>query len=458
MELSTPIGSQAFELLNAENESWLADCFIPPSEMGALVGDRSVLVFGQPGSGKTALARALRERYAFTNDRLTWLVVDWRPRLLPVASPSTTSLTHHHVASVLEACGLALAEYLAHHVEAYLQIPDWAKKRLVWFLQHSASEISDVFGPLLEEVPPEGRTLLDQLLVEPIKDPPHAQAPDWMLSELVKGLKPFGLEGIWVLCDGLKSWAQADPERLNHNLTVILSTLSLFERSGLAFKMFLPAELENPLRRSGGVARRRLDVRHLNWNKQNLWQLVEIRLSLALRKDEFHLADLCNAPGWVKWLEWVGGNVPREWLDQVQPVYRYYIENRLERPVDEKTWRRLRRERPPRFWMDEHGRKATVGGREIDLGELSSDVYKMLRYLYQHSNELVTREELHFLVQRELGFIPRLGDRLYESPKDYGGALDTRIYRLRQAIEPDPAEPVLVRTLRGYGIKLVCRW
>jgi DNA-binding winged helix-turn-helix (wHTH) protein len=322
---------------------------------------------------------------------------------------------------------MALAENLTHHPRNFDQAPSWIQTRLVWFIKKSVQgDLAVRLGPLLDEVDSEGVALLKHIQNYVVEDVLRNPAPEQLIGEVLKGLKRLGIEGFWVISDGLEGWAQTDSDLLTENLTVFLSALSLFERSGLVFKLCLPAHL---------------------------------RLSVVLQRNEFTLEDLCNAPGWVEWLERVGGISPREWLDQVRPLIGYYLEHQLSKPIGEKSWKRLRLEDPPRFWMDDTGRKVTVGGREIPLSDLPPKTYDMLRYLYRHSGEVVSKNELYFLVYRGLENIPRAAtEEAYESPKDYAGLIDTSIYRIRQAIEPDPANPVLLRTVRGHGICLVSRW
>jgi len=145
-------------------------------------------------------------------------------------------------------------------------------------------------------------------------------------------------------------------------------------------------------------------------------------------------------------------------LDQIQPLVKYYAEHQLTRPIKEEDWKELRSEHPPYFWMEENAHEVKVGGRVIPLNDVPPKAYDMLRYLYQHSGQVVSKEELYYLVYLEMSSIPRSsGDAGYESPNIYAGLVDTSIYRLRQAIEPNPAEPILLRTVRGHGITLVSR-
>jgi len=53
---------------------------------------------------------------------------------------------------------------------------------------------------------------------------------------------------------------------------------------------------------------------------------------------------------------------------------------------------------------------------------------------------------------------PRPADPDYEPPKRYLGLIDTNLWRLRKAIEPDPKNPILLITRRGLGVTLQVRW
>ena len=83
----------------------------------------------------------------------------------------------------------------------------------------------------------------------------------------------------------------------------------------------------------------------------------------------------------------------------------------------------------------------------------------MLCYLYQHGGQVVTKAELYFLVYRGLDRVPRSpADEYFEGRKEYEGLVDTNLWRLRKAIEPDLSDPVLLVTRRGHGVVLRVRW
>ncbi len=82
----------------------------------------------------------------------------------------------------------------------------------------------------------------------------------------------------------------------------------------------------------------------------------------------------------------------------------------------------------------------------------------MLCFLYRRGGEVVSRAELYYRVYHGLDRVPSLTEDQYEPPASYRNLIDTNLWRLRQAIEPDPENPVLLLTRRGWGITLQVRW
>jgi pSer/pThr/pTyr-binding forkhead associated (FHA) protein len=75
--------------------------------------------------------------------------------------------------------------------------------------------------------------------------------------------------------------------------------------------------------------------------------------------------------------------------------------------------------------------------------ELSAKEFALLAYLYEHANEICSKDVIADAVWPE-----------YQSGVfDY--QVENLVRRLRTKLEPDPAEPVLLLTVRGRGYKLV---
>lgn len=450
----------AFDSLRAEDEPWLHEYFVPPPEFERAVAQRSVVIFGGPGCGKTALYRHLRALSLRPGGRPVRLLVEWRPMLLTPETQPDLAWVKRQVAQILDACAWTLARHLADFPEDYANAPEWARARADWFIHRFLlGEPGVRLGPLADGSSA-GAALIRRILTTPVRDVLYADAsPEQVLAELINALQALGLDGIWVMSDGLEGWGEADPDRLICSLGAFLSTLSLLERPGLAYKLCLPARLEPSLSQAGGIARRRMDSLRIQWDAESLQRLIGRRLVFVTGGQLFDLRQLCSAPGLLDWLDRVGGTSPREWLDQVSPLVKRYLAQSSPRPLDEAAWRQIQREHPPRLLLDDTGRKVMVGGREIGLEHIPAKAYEMLRYLYRRGGQVVSKAELYFLAYRGLDYVPRsTADKEYEPPRSYEGVIDTNLWRLRQAIEPDPAHPVLLVTRRGHGVVLQVRW
>ena len=453
------LGPAAFSILRAEDEPWLESCFVPPPEFGRMAGPRSVIIFGEPGSGKTAIYRALQTRNRDINGKPLRLLVPWRP--IPPSEEARPGLAwvKQLARRILDACAASLIHHLARYPEDYTNAPLWAQARLIWFIHRFTLGKAELrWGPLTESQH-RGAPLIREILATPAPNILYEDASlEQVIAELVSALQPMGMKDIWVLTDGLEGWSEVAFERLVEGLRAFFSTLSLFGHKGLVYKLCLPAHIEPAISQAGGLARRRIESIHLRWDTFALRRLVERRLAFAFGQESFPLEQLCTAPGLLEWLEKVGGESPREWLDQVAVLAEHYAAHPDAGPIDEATWKQLRLSHPPRFYLDDKKCQVIVGGRRINLEELPEKAYEILRYLYQRSGEVVSKSELYFRIYRGLDRVPRPADPDYEPPKRYLGLIDTNLWRLRKAIEPDPKNPILLITRRGLGVTLQVRW
>ncbi len=454
-----PPGPMAFRFLRAEDEPWLPACFVPPPEFGRIAMPQSCVVFGEPGSGKTAIYRELLERNIRPDGKPIRLIAQWRPSPLPPEVPPDLAWVRRLMTEVLDACASALVHYLCQFPKDYTHAPSWVQARLIWFIRRYTFGQAEIrWEPLAEGSNP-GASLIRQILSAPVPSILYDDAsPETVMAELMSALRGLGLESIWLMTDGLESWTEMASDRLTESLRAFLSTLSLFGQSGPVYKLFLPAEIEPAIGRTGGLARRRIEGIHIHWDSSTLKELVERRLAFAFGRKTFPMEQLCNAPGLPEWLEKTGGRSPRDWLDQVAILVEHYAASPQSAPIDEETWKKLRRERPPRLYLEEKKRLVQVGGRMVNLDDLPTRVYDMLCYLYHHNDRVVTKAELYFRAYLGKDRIPQEGEKGYAEPVEYVGLIDTNLWRLRQAIEPDPSDPVLLITRRGHGVTLRVRW
>ena len=119
---------------------------------------------------------------------------------------------------------------------------------------------------------------------------------------------------------------------------------------------------------------------------------------------------------------------PRELLARIRAVLRRH--GGSAEPVDGNTVRRF-----GSYTVDLAGHSLSRDGHDIPLTTAEFD---LLRLFLDHPGRVLSR------------------DQLLEQLKGYGRmpydrSIDVRIARLRRKIEPDPARPIYIRTVRGEG-------
>jgi two-component system, OmpR family, response regulator RstA len=89
----------------------------------------------------------------------------------------------------------------------------------------------------------------------------------------------------------------------------------------------------------------------------------------------------------------------------------------------------------PRLLMDARNRRATLGGRALDLTDAEFD---MLAYLHDHAGVQLTRTQLAL-------------DVCGQHYDTFDRTIDVRIARLRSKLGDDPKNPKWIRSIRGVG-------
>lgn len=451
----------AFGSLRAEDEPWLEKCFVPPRDFELMGRESSVIVFGAPGTGKTAVQEMLLNGCRDPAGKPKYVVARWRPNLLRMGSTVGFQSVPNQVSSVFSACGMAVLEYLAAYPYVWDEAPVWARQQLIWFAHRFVKgDLAARAAYLLEQSEGTGSEIVASIVHSEIERdliPPN----DWsqVAAELSKALIRSGLKGVWVVVDGAEPWVDRRFDDLVSSFSAFFSTLPLFEQSDFAYKVFLPALMQPHLAAAAGSERHRVRSYLLDWSEDKLIDMVERRLALAFGRRSFTLGELCSAKGLLEWLRRGGGNRPRSWFELVRPLVACYISEDREEPIEESEWRELRRQAPPRLVLDEANRRAIVGGREVRAKEMTSGGYRLLCYLYENAGRVVPWNELYYRGYRGLDHMPRsAADENYEPPSSYESILYSRVSDLRKAIEPDPQSPLYLDTIRGKGISLRLRW
>lgn len=87
--------------------------------------------------------------------------------------------------------------------------------------------------------------------------------------------------------------------------------------------------------------------------------------------------------------------------------------------------------------LDVDGMKAYVDGQEV---KLKTKEFRLLAYLYEHANKVITKAEL---------FDHVWGDEFFSD-----GTLNVHIRKIREKIEKNPNEPQYIKTVWGTGYRL----
>lgn len=455
------LGMEAFDSHRAEDEPWLPAVFEAPPEFDLINSTRSCIVFGDPGSGKSAVYAVLIHNSLTATERPHRLLVEWHPQPPKSQEELSSALVDRQLDQVLDACAYSVIAFLARYPQTFTGTQQWVQWVLIWFVRcHLLGDFEVRTGRLAQQASEAGRELVAHLASSPVRavlDPDTG--PELVLAELVKALAEIGLAGVWVLVDRLETWSDIDASRLTAGLTAFLSALGLFEQRGFAYKIFLPTTLTSHLSSVSAIERRRVEVHHLRWTPNKLALLVSKRATLALGQPINSLASLCKDKSLPDWLQKCGDLTPRGWLEYMRPLVAAYLE-RVRRgqtaPIERAEWLEIRRRHPPLLKLDARSRTVMVGERAIlDFPE---GQFRLLAYLYANAGRTCSRSELHYRADLGLDHEPRaVGDLYYESPKEYSGKLDTAIWRLRDLIEPDLSEKnkyLFVITEKGKGYRL----
>ena len=436
------IGLSAFESLRAEEEPWLGRCFVYPPEFSLMTRPRSTLIFGEVGSGKTALFLALRRVCV---DRRSRLPVVWGPP--PGDAPSPVFPL---VERVFAACAEALLSHLSHHPKGFQEAPRDTQQTIAWFIyRHLGPDASRLVAAYADRADMAARPALHTLSSSYKENEWLASAsPGQLIAEWNKVLRGIGLQGTWVLVG-----PDVDEESLP-SIHALLSTQEVVDKPRFAFKMVLPMEFKHRLASAGGVLRKWVDGYTMTWTTADLQEIVLKRLSIAAGKEIAEFSEICDDPDLLQWLEGTGGSSPRGWLESIARLAAHYLKR--QRPITIQEWHRIRASSPPPLLFDETTGAVTVGWRRIP--SLSPVSAALMKYLYTHRDRVCTREELYYLAYLPACYPDAAGGDRDTTRAESRSVLDNAVSRLRKEVEPCPRHPIYIVTVRGKGYRLEHAW
>lgn len=440
----------AFTNLSAEYEGdWLPTAYIEPANMNMITSMRSMIVVGESGAGKSAL-RSILAHQSVGNNGPHRLVVEWRftPTFEPVRG---SQLVRKYAQQVFAACARALLRVLASWPLRLSLAHHWVSEAVYDFLRSAlGAELARTVAQIERIGAPEVTTILrplqqDAPTIHPIDDIPEVISE---LSALVQELK---MNGVWVLVDRLEPWLGADPGQVTEAFHTMLETLGLFEAPGFVFKLFAPPELSIRLTGASGVGRRRLDIIELAWKEHELTAMVDARLRLALGRNDIDLGALCESTLLEERLRLYGGQNPRSWLELTRPFVERAMTVPGAVPLSSEVCTEIHYRHPPYLRMNLRTDQVYIG--EQELTELQPTTRRLLHYLYQHHDRIVSRIELYFCGHRNLNSVPEGAEEGWDGSEDWKSSLDTALYRLRRQVEPNPSSPLYVITT-PTGVRL----
>lgn len=445
--MSLPLAlSDLFATPAAEREAWLADVFVRPPASETCLDNKSVIVYGLPGSGKTALRLSI-QRLAPTDT----LVIPWSPE--PLNQTETGSVMAFQA---LRQAIQRLVEHIPQNADLsqkLQQAPAWTHTALAWFLREYLP-LDPVFFIQTQAGRLDSAAIdwYTEILQKPAVTIFTANSShNDQLRMLVNLLTHADIQQVWWMLDGLEKWGKDANQDVHVLVEAILSTLAIFDVPRLVFKIFAPERLRETFAQTSGIARDRLKQVSLRWSEETLKRLLEKRLQAGLKNSEAGLRNLCSDPDFFTWLSCYGGQNPRAWLGLARP----FVEAMqvIGSPLSKNVWTELAHKFPPKL-------KLLSERQEVKIGEAiysvdSADGFKILKYLSARSGQICSLEEVHYLGIQGLPKIPAINEPEWAHKSFWRPALDTTLYRLRQKIELDSGNPVYIVTHPRRGLELV---
>ncbi|MBV6394121.1 MAG: hypothetical protein KPEEDBHJ_03369 [Anaerolineales bacterium] len=443
-----PSTDSLFNTLKAENEPWLGDVFVSLPIFERLKEEYSTILYGETGSGKTAMLLELRRQ-----QRKHMFTALWQPEPILEAPATGTALAQQAIKQALQACteSLVLEGALpqrlgepAGHIASALQ----------WFLQNylpfdATFYIHDQAKHLPQDDLQWYLKLLEQSLPKIVKEQSSLKE---QLRLLLAVLHAAQYERLWLMVDGLERWTPRQTgKQVEALLEAVLSTLVFFDLPDISFKFFVPAPLKSVLYKTSGVERHRSGEADLTWSSDPLREMLENRLTYALSSKKVSLASLCDEKEFLSWLNEYGGTSPRAWLRFTAPLILEFQKNgkRLTTAQTREFIQRhpaplrLRRERNE-IWL---GEKCVANSSALE--------FRVLEYLVAHPEKLASLEELYYYAYKGLNSPPDKGEPDWAPQNTWRGAMDNVLMRIRQKIEPDPKIPLYLITHHGKGVELL---
>jgi hypothetical protein len=443
-----PSSESLFNTLKAENEPWLSEVFIALPAFERLKENHSTFLYGEAGSGKTALRLELKKQNETGIFNVLWI-------LEPILeNPHVgTALAHQAMRQALRTCveSLILDAKLPQRLK---EPPSHIAAALQWFLRNYLPfDAGFYMRTQANQLAAEERqwylVLLEQSFSSIVTEQTSLKDQIRLLLAI---LRQAQYERLWLTIDGLERWTSRQAgEQVIAFLDAVLSTLIIFDVPGVTYKFFLPASLKGIVHNTIGAERHRAEEVQLEWSLENLQAMLEERLDYAFSSEKNSLSSLCEANQFLSWLIEFGGSSPRAWLQFTAPLVAEYrkVGKRLD---GSQTYDFIRRHPAP-LWLHHERREVWLGKKCIPIGSVPE--FRVLEYLFTRPGKISSLENLYYYAQLGQNNMPDKVDPRWVREKNWRGAMDTMIWRLRQKIEQNPREPLYLVTRHGKGLELL---
>lgn len=462
-----------------EGQDWFYESFVEPPRFDEIVGDarspQPMLIFAPRGSGKTALRVMVhyycRRGYVPGGGQVLSILHTDLSLIQEMARENPQAdLARYHVQTILRAAVVALARQLGEDPSFRGRLrtqPAEEQTLLRWFVLTFGQDLSAVEWRWLREAgfvsrPPLGFPLPPRPGEAAIPSPAGDVAD---LQSLLEGESPYsyvrlfrrfvelalgaGFQAVYVLVDGVDELASTAAEfgyaaRL---VEALAANLKILDAPGVAFRLFLPAEMRPYLEALGSVRDDRIIWYDLIWKPEQLLALLHKRLDVFSEGRVPGLDSICAddlPPGQLeKAMVQAAEGSPRTLLRLGQALLRQQAA--LLGPEEQADWR-LRKEAWERA-RDEilpHRAKPPPAGQpaEPESGQTSA----WLRILAAYPSPIALACRDYLIRQEPMARFLRLLDA-FEATVSFCGVLMLAQYR--QQVEQAASQGQRARSLQS---------
>lgn len=292
------------EAESIEPSEELEEFFVAPPRFDEYILDldRSAVLLAPRGGGKTACRLRLSTHLnQLQSDALSGISLPGQPAPFVVIYDDFEALlpalpgvkTSHHTAPLLHAVAEATFKFLQNYSDHFLALSEHRQQRWGQFLQahlspdRSLEERLDRLGNQALAASLEG------VSPAPTSTPISLRRRLTTFRDTLQ--QDFGLDHVYILIDGVDGYAETkSPTDLAGLLSPLLDGLSLLSLNGITWKFFLPDLLANTVRASAAVETGRCHVLSINWDKDSLIALLQLRLQWASRGQIRELSQICE--------------------------------------------------------------------------------------------------------------------------------------------------------------------